>query len=85
MACGLTAGGVRARCRVPVAALVGEDLLDVTGWDPLAGEVQGGQQEGEGADGEAELWGEQGGDVAVPRAECERDGLLETGGSREQL
>ena len=23
--------------------------------------------------------------VAVPRAECERDGLLETGGSREQL
>ena len=61
MACGLTAGGVRARCRVPVAALIGEDLLDVTGWDPLAGEVQGGQQEGEGADGEAELWGEQGG------------------------
>ena len=61
VACGLTAGGVRARCRVPVAALVGEDLLDVTGWDPLAGEVQGGQQEGEGADGEAELWGEQGG------------------------
>ena len=62
MACGLTAGGVRARCRVPVAALVGEDLLDVTGWDPLAGEVQGSQQEGEGADGEAELGG---GRVAV--------------------
>ena len=46
---------------MPVAALVGEDLLDVTGWDPLAGEVQGSQQEGEGADGEAELWGEWGG------------------------
>ena len=61
VACGLTAGGVRARCRVPVAALIGEDLLDVTGWDPLAGEVQGGQQEGEGTDSEAELWGERGG------------------------
>ena len=45
-------------------------------------QVQGGQQEGDGADGEAELWGEQGGgglgQEVGPLRESDTRGVLES-------
>ena len=67
-----------------------EDLLDVFGSGGAENvttrlrsmQVQGGQQEGDGADGEAELWGEQGGgglgQEVGPLRESDTRGVLES-------